>query len=123
MKSIIVFNNNNEQKNIINSVEYADTYTKRLTGLMGKKTFKGMLFKQQRREKIFSIIHTSFMKVPIDIIYINNNMKVIEKTMLKPWKIHIPKHNNIKYILELPEEYSKLYNIELKDKIVIKDEQ
>lgn len=123
MKNIIIFNNNNEQKNIIRSVECADTFTKRLTGLMGKKTFKGMIFKQKRRERIFSSIHTSFMKVPIDIIYINKNMEVIEKTMLIPWKIHIPKHDNIKYILELPEGHSKLYNIKLKDNIVIEDEQ
>ena len=123
MKNIKILNNNGEQKNIIKSVEYADTYAKRLTGLMGKTSFKGMLFKQKRTERIFSSIHTSFMKVPIDIIYINKNMEVIEKTMLTPWKIHIPEHNNIKYILELPEGHSNYYHIELKDKVVIIDEQ
>lgn len=123
MKSIKILGKNNKQKNMIKSVEYADTFTKRLIGLMGQKAFKGMLFKQKRTERIFSSIHTSFMKVPIDIIYINKNMEVIEKTMLKPWKIHIPENNNIKYILELPVGHSKLYDIKLKDKMVIKDEQ
>ena len=50
MKSIKILDKNDEQKNIIKSVEYADTFTKRLIGLMGQKTFKGMLFKQKRTQ-------------------------------------------------------------------------
>lgn len=122
MKSIIVYDENSMIKYKIEDMEYADTFTKRLIGLMGRKKFRGMIFKQKKRDKISSSIHTSFMKTPIDIIYINDNMEIAEKTRLKPWRIYIPHTGKTRYIIELSPHITEKYDIQLTDKIVIQDE-
>lgn len=101
-------------------VECADTFKKRLFGLMGKKEFSGLLFKQKYSNKFLSSIHTSFMRVPIDLIYINKNMRITQTTTIKPWKIFIPKDDNTKYILELPENSIKNNDIKVNNTIKIK---
>ena len=74
-----------------------------LLGLMGKREFNGLLFKQRHSNRFSSSIHTSFMKVPIDLIYVDCDMRISQVTTLKPWRIFIPDNDNSKYILELPE--------------------
>jgi len=101
-------------------VECADTFKKRLFGLMGKKEFSGLLFKQKYSNRFCSSIHTSFMRVPIDLIYINKNMRITQTTTIKPWKIFIPKDDNTKYILELPENSIKNNDIKVNNTIKIK---
>ncbi|RAP48283.1 MAG: hypothetical protein BZ136_05105 [Methanosphaera sp. rholeuAM74] len=91
--------------------DYADTYTKRLKGLMLQNTIKPLLYKQKNPHKIYATIHTLFMKKTIDIIYINQKNQITETTTLKPWKIHIPKNNDTKYIIELPQNTIKTMNI------------
>ena len=98
-------------------VECADTFQKRLFGLMGKKEFSGLLFKQKYSNKFLSSIHTSFMRVPIDLIYIDKNMRISQTTTLNPWKIFIPKENNTKYILELRENSINMKNIKINTKV------
>jgi uncharacterized membrane protein (UPF0127 family) len=101
-------------------VECADTFKKRLFGLMGKKKFSGLLFKQKYSNRFFSSIHTSFMLVPIDLIYIDKNMRISQTTTLNPWNIFIPKDDNTKYILELPENSIKNNDIKVNNTIKIK---
>ena len=98
-------------------VECADTFKKRLFGLMGKKKFNGLLFKQKYSNRFCSSIHTSFMLVPIDLIYIDKNMRISQTTTLNPWKIFIPKEDNTKYIIELPENSISRKNIKINTKI------
>ena len=62
------------------NLEVANTFTKRLFGLMGKKNInKGLFFPKTRS------IHTFFMKSNIDIIMIdkNNNVIYYEKNVKK----------------------------------------
>lgn len=122
MYKIIFLNENNEQKTKIANVSYADSFLKRFKGLMRKSNFNGLIFKQRYPDKYSGSIHTCFMKVPIDIIYISSNMIIQEIITLHPWKVYIPKNENIKYIIELPEKSMKLHDIKLGDKIVITDE-
>lgn len=117
MCNLIIYTKNSKQNIKIN---YANTYIKRLKGLMFKKQFTGILFKQKYNHKIFNTIHTSFMKTPIDVIYINKDNKIQEMTTIKPWKIYIPQKNNIKYIIELPPNTIKNYKIKINMKIEIK---
>ena len=98
-------------------VECADTFKKRLFGLMGKKKFNGLLFKQKYSNRFLSSIHTSFMLVPIDLIYIDKNMRISQTTTLNPWNIFIPKDDNTKYILELPENSIIRKNIKINTKV------
>lgn len=123
MCEIIILNEKNEQKYKIKNLSYADTYPQRLIGLMGKNKFNGLIFKQKHPDKINGSIHTSFMKTPIDILYINKEKKIQETITLTPWKLYIPKKGNIKYIIELPEKSILKYELQIGDKVVVNHER
>ena len=72
-------------KVIIKKAEVADSYLKKLTGLMGRKKIAGdyALFIPCCRS-----IHTFFMKTEIDVVMTGKNNKVVFlKEKLPPWKI------------------------------------
>lgn len=78
-------------------IKEADTFTKRLFGLMFKKNINyGLLFKNCRS------IHTFFMKEEIDIIATDNNDNIIKiYKNVKPRRIIIAP-TGTKNIYELP---------------------
>lgn len=123
MYTITFINKNTKQKYIIKNISYANTFKKRLLGLMGKTNFDGLMFKQKYENRFYSSIHTCFMKVPIDIIYVNEKNEIQELKKLEPWKIYIPKNGYIKYIIELPENSMKKYELEKGVKVVVEYEK
>ena len=85
-------------------IKYADTYLKRLIGLMFKKDIDyGLLFIL----RYGSGIHTCFMRFNIDVYFIDENKIIIEKITLKPWKYYNPS-KKAKYVLETKENYINL---------------
>ncbi|WP_292472849.1 DUF192 domain-containing protein [Methanosphaera sp.] len=123
MYIITFINKNTKQKYKIKNISYANTFKKRLLGLMGKTIFDGLMFKQKYENRFYSSIHTCFMKVPIDIIYVNEKNEIQELKKLEPWKIYIPKNGYIKYIIELPENSMKKYELEKGVKVVVEYEK
>ena len=98
---------NNQKFNVL----VADTFKKKLFGLMGKKNIKtGMFFPKTKS------IHTFFMKETIDIIMIdkNNNVVYYQKNVPKR-KIIIKKEAY--HTIELPR--NSLNNINVHDKLTI----
>lgn len=91
---------NLDKKKIKNYI-IANTFFKRFKGLMLKKDFKKKLIIENPHEfnRFESGIHSLFMRFPIEVIFIDKNMKVFEKTRLKPWKFYFPK-KGAKYIIE-----------------------
>ena len=65
------------------SIKTADTFKTRLMGLMGKKRLpkENGLFLEH-----CGSIHCFFMKFPIDVIYMDENRKVVFIETVKPWK-------------------------------------
>ena len=102
---------NKSTYNTISNLKCANTYKDRLIGLMNKKHFDGLIFKQKSNLRINGIIHTHFMRKTIDVLYINTDNKVSELTTIAPWKYYIPRYGNIKYIIELPEGIIDKYEI------------
>ncbi len=93
------------------NVDVADSFRKKLFGLMGKKNIKvGMFFPKTRS------IHTFFMKEDIDIIMIDKNNQVVyfEKN-LKKRRIRIKK--KAYHTIELPS--NSLNNININDRLII----
>lgn len=123
MYIITFINKNTKQKYKIKNISYANTFKKRLLGLMGKTIFDGLMFKQKYENRFYSSIHTCFMKVPIDIIYVNEKNEIQELKKLEPWKIYIPKNGYIKYIIELPENSINQYKLEKGVRVVIEYEK
>jgi len=76
---------------------YADTFLKRVFGLMFKKDFEGiMLFSFPKPSTV--LIHSFFMRFTIDVICFDNDYYLIKSFTLKPWRIAIVK--GVKYIAE-----------------------
>lgn len=75
---------------------YADTFFRRLVGLMGKRDFNNILVFKNLTD---SSIHTMFMRFEIDVYFIDENKIVFDKTTLKPWRFYRPK-KWAKYIIE-----------------------
>lgn len=93
------------------NIDVADTFKKRLLGLMGKQNIKKGLFFPKTRS-----IHTFFMKEDIDIIMIDKNNKVVYfKKNLSRNKILIKK--KAYHTIELP--HNSLKNIELGNQVLI----
>lgn len=109
MYKLIIYNRNSKQKQL--KLAYASNFIQRLKGLMFKNITYSLLYIQQKPQYYLATIHTFFMKKTIDVIYINTNNEICETTTIKPWKIHIPQKNQIKYIIELPKNTIKNNNI------------
>ena len=85
-------------------IKIADTFTKRLIGLMFKKDIDyGLLF----TDIICPSVHTSFMRFEIDIYFLDEHYTVVDKTTLKPWK-HYKSDKKSRYILETKKDMLKI---------------
>lgn len=99
---------------ISNNLKIADTFLKRLLGLMFKKIFNpndALLIKPCK------IVHSFFMNFEIDILFIDKNNNIIGTYTLKPWRIS-PYYKNAEYVIELPYKTLEKYKIKY-GKVVI----
>ncbi|MCC6138175.1 MAG: DUF192 domain-containing protein [Bdellovibrionaceae bacterium] len=72
---------------ICNRLDKATSFKHRLFGLIGKREMNdyGMLFPN------CNWIHTFFMSIPIDVIYVDKKMKIKKiDHELKPWRFAMP---------------------------------
>lgn len=84
---------------LIKDLKLADTFTLRLRGLMGRtiSPAEGLM--------IFpcNSIHCLFMRMPIDVLFLDSKSKVIHKIdAMKPWRIS-PIIKNSKMVIEASE--------------------
>jgi uncharacterized membrane protein (UPF0127 family) len=98
--SILVINKSKEST--LGPVEMADSFSSRFRGLMLKKSLKkGMVLKIPKgRGKMGSAIHMFFMRIPLDVIFLNNEKTVLDQVTLKPWQTYTPK-KAARYVVEL----------------------
>lgn len=85
----------------------ADSFFSRFKGLMLKKSIKdeeGIFFEKVNR------IHTCFMRFTIDVIYFDENYKVLYIEEVKPWKIG-SKVKGAHHLLELNSGMGKYFRI------------
>jgi len=83
------------ESEIVAEMFIADTFIKRFLGFMFRKTphHEAILIKP------CNSIHTFFMRFPIDVLFLNENMEVIKKIEgMKPGKVIMPQKNGIMVI-------------------------
>ena len=99
---------NKTTKQYINMIiKFADTYFKRLKGLMFKKNIDyGLVFIIKAKSRFNSGIHTSFMKFNIDVYFLDENLKIFDIQTLKPWEKYTPS-KKADYIIEFEENKMK----------------
>jgi len=107
-----------EESNIkIANIQFADSYFSRLKGLMFKKDLDYVLVLKPAKasNKSTSAIHTCFMRMTIDIVFLNENKEVYDIKQLKPWNFYTPTAG-ASYILELKEGSIEKYKITIGNK-------
>ncbi|MEK6970675.1 MAG: DUF192 domain-containing protein [archaeon] len=78
----------------------------RFMGLMGENppafTY-GLVFHLEKSSIVGASIHMLFMRMPIDVIWMDNQQKIVEwKTNIPPWSLNHSPRVPASYIVELP---------------------
>lgn len=84
------------ESEVIGEIFIADSFKKRFLGFMFRKKphYESILIKP------CNSIHTYFMKFPIDVLFVNENMEIVKKIdNLKPGKIIMPQKKS-KMVIE-----------------------
>lgn len=111
-----------KNKVILNEMKYLDTIFGLASGLMfsGKKKIKnGVCLKMPvKKDSTFSCAVTMhFVFFPLEIIFVNSKMKVVDKVILKPWKTSYVPKAPCKYIIE--SKVGTFKDIKLNDSVKI----
>ena len=83
---------------------YADTFFKHFKGLMLKKDFDGVMVFTNLTS---ADIHSCFMRFSIDVYFLDDDKRIIDKTTLKPWRYYKCRMK-VSYIVETKEKKLKL---------------
>lgn len=107
-----------ENQPLVENLTVAKTFRTRAQGLIGTKIFpanKGMWFPKS------NWIHTCFMSIPIDVIYLDKKMMVQKlQPSLKPWRFPAPVFK-AHSVLEVPEGFIAKNNVQLGETFYVGD--
>jgi uncharacterized protein len=99
--------NRTTNKTIKIKIKFANSYFKRLKGLMFKKNIDyGLVFITKAKTRFKCGIHTSFMKFNIDVYFLDENLRIFDVKTLKPWENYTPS-KKADYIIEFEENKMK----------------
>lgn len=98
-KTYLINRTNNSD---LGPIEFADSFLSRFRGLMLKKDLKaGLVLKiPLGRGKRGSAIHMFFMRIPLDVIFVDENLKIVDVVSLDPWTTYTPK-KAARFVIEL----------------------
>lgn len=94
----------------------ADSFISRLRGLMFKKCLekdKGLLIEYSKRLRSRSV-HGFFMRFPLDLIFIDDDKRIVELASLRPWKIYNPRAD-CRWVLEVNEGFTREKGLKIGD--------
>jgi uncharacterized protein len=109
----------NKSKEInLGKLALADSFLSRFMGLMFRKDpEKGLILKlPSSRSRRGSSIHMFFMRFPLEIIFLDEDKKIVDMVSIKPWKTYTPKAPS-KYVIELEEGSINKYKLEIGDEM------
>lgn len=86
-------------------VKHARTLGQRFMGLMGVSPEEhdyALVFHLNDEDRVRASIHMLFMKMPIDVLFLDAQKKIVDSTTLKPWTWNYTPTHAAKYVVELP---------------------
>jgi uncharacterized protein len=115
-KNFLIINRSKETN--VAHVDLANSFFSRLRGLMFKgKIERGLILTIPKgRGRRGSGIHMFFMRIPLDVMFLDQNKKVVDLVHLKPWQTYNPK-KPARYVVELQEGIIKSSKTEIGDEI------
>ena len=110
--------NKTQNTTLVQNLKIANNFKTRAQGLIGTKTLsmnEGIWFPKS------NWIHTCFMSIPIDVVYLNKKMQVEKlQSNLKPWRLPAPVFN-AKSVLEVTAGFIEKNNIQIGDTLYVGD--
>ena len=103
--SDFVLFNKTKNKKIIENVKFANNSFLRFKGLMfeSKDNFDyALVFDFPNETKIGASLHMMFVFFPIDVLFLNSEKQVIDKTTMTPWQFNYTPKKPAKYVVEMP---------------------
>ena len=88
---------------LFDAVKPADTFALRFQGLMFRKKLEpseGLLLLDCSR------IHTNFMRFPIDVVYLSEELRILDVETVRPWRIG-KRVKGTRHVLEVPENAAR----------------
>ncbi|MDM8555213.1 DUF192 domain-containing protein [Desulfococcaceae bacterium HSG7] len=86
-------------------MKYASSFLSRARGLMlssKKKVKNGICLALPVKEdtRLQASVTMLFCLQPLEIIFVNSTFQIVEKTILRPWKINYTPEKACKYVIE-----------------------
>ncbi|MGP4092259.1 DUF192 domain-containing protein [Streptomyces sp. KR55] len=75
-------------------LEIATSYRARTKGLLGRDSLDGAILLSPANS-----VHTFRMRIPIDVAYLDRDLKVIAVHTMKPWRLGLPRLRS-RHVLE-----------------------
>lgn len=115
-KEFLIINRSKGTK--IAYADMADSFLSRLKGLMFKgKIERGLVLRiPEGRGRRGSGIHMFFMRIPLDVVFLDREKKVVDLVNLKPWQTYNPE-KPARYVLELEEGSIESSKTEIGDEL------
>ncbi len=83
-------------------VEWATTPWQKFKGLMLRRDVKRpLVLVLDRESRLGASIHMMFMRFPIDAVFLDNDMRVVDKVTLEPWAFNYTPKRPAKYVVEM----------------------
>lgn len=100
MKYVLIVNKSRGTR--LGYADVAASFMSRFMGLMFRKELqRGLILKlPNTRSRRGSAIHMFFMRMPLDIVFADSNMRVVDTVSIDPWKTYTPKAA-AQYVIEL----------------------
>lgn len=72
---------------------------------------KGLLLVRNKVSRIDSAIHMLFVFTDLAVIWINNDLQVVDKVLARPWRLMYYPNCPARYILEINPSFFSDFNI------------
>src|SRR5215510_765636 len=120
-KTITIKNKNKPIEGTLR-IKYCDTFLTQLRGLTFRSRLSqedGLLLVGKRDSRLDSSIHMFFVSFDLAVIWINSNMRVVDKALAKSWRPAYFSKQPARYVLEIhPERWG---DFEVGDQVEFKD--
>jgi uncharacterized membrane protein (UPF0127 family) len=97
--------------------KHARTFAQRFMGLMGvaEKDFDyALVFHLHEKGKLSASIHMLFMRMPIDVLFLDEQQRVVDAVKQLPtWVFNYTPRKEAKYVVELPPGTIEKYRVTL----------
>lgn len=122
MPKQIFIENQNRKLDSLPRIKYCDTFLTQLRGLTFRPRLaldEGLLLVGTRDSRLDYSIHMLFVAFDLSVIWINSEMKVVDKVIAKSWRPAYFSKQPARYVLEIhPERWG---DYEIGDTVQFKD--